>query len=171
MKKFLAIVLVVVLSLSLCGCDLLKDIVDSTKSEKAKTFDFEGISIELTTSYLRMEFISEEYDFIVGNETVSVFGIKIPFNENGLEALSVSEYAQNFHDAMQDENPTDVTLIDSIPSLQYTSVNEDGEEQTAAVMFYKGTDCFWVICFVTESEDFSDSYEDICKFAKSVKCE
>lgn len=171
MKKFLAIIMVVVLSLSFCGCDFLKDVVDSTKGEKAKTFDFEGISMELTTTYLRMEFISEQYDFIVGNETVSIFGMKVPCSEDELNALSVSEYAQNFHDAMEQDNPTEVTLIDGIPSLQYTAVNEDDEEQTTAVMFYKGKDCFWVICFVTLSQEFEDNYDDICKFAKSVKCE
>lgn len=77
MKKVLSVLMVLCLVVSLAGCDFLKDVADSAKVEEPKTFEFDGISIELTTNFLRMEFISDEYDFIVGDEILSVFGIKV----------------------------------------------------------------------------------------------
>jgi hypothetical protein len=40
-----------------------------------------------------------------------------------------------------------------------------------AAMFYKGTDCFWVILFAEDVDDFDENYAQICKYAKSVKCD
>ncbi len=172
MKKIISILIVACLMFSLCACDFLKDVADSAvnTNAEAKTFEFDGISIELTTDFLRMDFVSEDYDFIVGDETLTIMGIKMPHEETGLSELPVLEFAKNFRSLMLENNPTSVTQIDSIPTMQYRST-ESGEEQTVAVMYYKTDDCFWVLCFTTLTEDFDDMYDNICKYAKTVKCE
>lgn len=170
MKKVLAVLMVICIALSLCGCTFLKDVADSAKIEEPKTFEFEDISIELTSRYLRMDFISEDYDFIVGNEEVTVMGLKVEAEEDVFELMTVRDYAVSFHSLLEADNPTEVTEIDGIPTMQYNSYTDDGKKQTTAVMFYKGSDCFWVITFTSVTEKFDDNYSDICKFAKSVKC-
>lgn len=172
MKKVLSILMMVCLLFSLCACDFAKDVADSAinSEDKAKTFDFEGISIELTTDFLRMDFISEDYDFVVGDDELTVMGIRMLNSDTGMEEFSVLEFAQNFRSLMEEQNPTRITEIDDIPTMQYNST-DSGEEQTVAVMFYKGQDCFWAVCFVTMTDDFHEKYSDICKYAKTVKCE
>ena len=58
MKKILAVILTFAcLAISLSGCTFLKDATDLVLNDeaKAKTFEFDGISIELTTDFLRMD--------------------------------------------------------------------------------------------------------------------
>ena len=171
MKKILSFLLVVCLLFSLSGCDFIADIADNAINDevKPKTFEFEGISIELTTEFLRMDFISDDYEFVVGNGEISVFGMKLPFEETELGECSVQEIAEYFHSAMEEDKPTEVTQIDGIPTFQYSAV-EDGETQTIAVMMYKAKDCFWMLLFGGETDDFYDEYDEICRYAKSVKC-
>ncbi len=168
MKKLFAVIVVVCLLLSFGGCDFLRDVADSTKDEQPKTFDFDGISIELTTQFLRMDFINEDYDFIVGNDTVCIMGFEIPTDDTDLGDLTVLEFAQYFRTLMEEDNPTEVSEMDGIPTLQYTALSDDGEEQTMAVMFYKADDCFWAVCFACATEKFDAAYADICQYAKSV---
>lgn len=172
MKRILAFILVACMAFSLCACEFAKDVADSTLNikAKAKTFEFDGISIELTTDFMRMDFISDEYDFIVGTETLTLMGIKVDNEGSALDEIPVNDFAENFRSLMLSSNPTEITLIDDIPTMQYTA-SEDGEEQTIAVMFYKGSDCFYVLCFGASSDNFKEQYNDICKYAKTVKCE
>lgn len=164
--------MVICLMFSLCGCAFLRDVADSTvnNDEKAKVFDFEGLSIELTTDFLRMDFISEDYDVIVGDGEITVMGIKMLNEETQLGDLTVMEFAQNFRSQMEANNPTEITEIDGIPTMQYVSTEGD-DVQKIAVMYYKASDCFWILCFAVEADDFAENYNDICKYAKTVKCE
>ena len=172
MKRILAFILAACMAFSLCACDFAKDVADSTLNikAKAKTFEFDGISIELTTDFMRMDFISDEYDFIVGTETLTLMGIKVENEGSALDEIPVKDFAENFRSLILSSNPTEITLIDDIPTMQYTA-SEDGDEQTIAVMFYKGSDCFYVLCFGASSDTFKEQYKDICKYAKTVKCE
>ena len=167
MKKLLLLGLALVLCLSLCSCDFLQDVVDRTANEEAesKVFEFDGLSIELTTDFLRMEITGTDYDFIVSDGTVTVMGMKM---ENAaLNDLTATEFAEFFCTLMEESNPTPVTHVDGIPTAQYVGT-DDGEQLTIAMMFYKGADCFWLVCFGAESEIFSDVYAAICHYATSV---
>lgn len=170
MKKVISVLLVLVLCTGLfCGCDTLEDVIDSTKTEKAKTFEFEGISIELTTDFLRMDFIDENFDFVVGNEEIAIMGLKVPFEDSDFSNITTLDYAESLQSAMVSQNPTEVTELDGIPTMQYEDFGDE-ELQRMAVMFYKGSDCFWLIIFGTEADDFAECYDEICKYAKTVKC-
>ena len=169
MKKLLAIFTVICVMFSLCGCVFLKDMADSAGFEKPKTFEYDGLSIELTNDFLRMDFVSEEYDFIIGTEEITVLGVKVDVEDN--ENISDMDYAVAFRNAFIDNNPTELTEISSIPTLNYEFSDDNGKNQTAAVMFYKGTDCFWVVTFATLSNNFDELYDEICGYAKTVKCD
>lgn len=171
MKKIFAVLLAFCLLFTLVGCDFIKDVADSTKIEESKVFDFDGISIELTTDFLRMDFVSEDYEFIVGNEDLTIMGIKIPNSETEMSQLTVTEFAENFRSLlMQNNEVTEIAEMDEIPTMQYCEDSDEGE-QTVAMMYYKATDCFWIVCFAAFSDEFDDMYDDICKYAKTVKCE
>lgn len=172
MKKTLSILMAVCLLFSLCGCTFLKDVTDFALNDEAvaKTFRFDGISIELTTDFLRMDSLKENYDFVVGTDTLSVLGLKMPDAETGLRDFTVREYAENFHSLVEELGPDEVTEIDGIPMFKYRDTDEDGE-MTLALTFYRGSDCFWIIFFSAETENFDGFYSDICKYAKTVKCD
>ncbi len=172
MKRMVSIITVALLLLSLCACDFLKDAADMVENEEAKpkTFAFDGISIELTTDFLRMDFISEEYDFIVGDDVLAVMGMKVAFDDIDISNYTVKEFAENFHQAFEENNPTDLTDLDGIPVFQYRVIDEE-DDQTMAVTFYKAEDCFWLVMFGADTTDFEGVYADVCRYAKSVKCE
>ena len=172
MKKVLAILMSFCLALSLCACNFVKDIADMAASDKAvkKTFEFEGISMELTTDFLRMDFVSEDYEFVVGDENIAIFGMKIDFEESDLSNYSALEFAKYFRDLMSEDNPTEVAEVEGIPSMQYAST-EDGEEQTIILMFYKASDCFWILGFGVSFSDYEEFYPEIKGYAKTVKCD
>ena len=173
MKKLISVCLAVMLCFTLCSCDFMQDVVDfasNMENAQSKTFEFDGLSIELTTSFLRMDFISEEYDFVVGDGTVTVMGMKMLNADTDLGDLTVKGFAENFRSLMEDSDPTEITEIDGIPTMNYTAPSDDGD-QTIAVMFYKGSDCFWAVCFGCYADIFTDTYGDICKYAKTVECD
>ena len=169
-KRILILAMTLSLAIAFCGCDFLKDVADSSIIERSKTFDLDGVSIELTTEFLRMDFISEDFDFIIGDGTVTIMGVKVENGENDLGELTVLEFAEYFRSLMEENDPTEITDIDGIPMMQYSSTDDDGDAQTVAVMYYKAADCFWTVCFSASSEDFDEVYDDICKYAKTVEC-
>ena len=68
MKKFITVILAVCFILSLSGCSFLKDVSDMAQNEipQAKTFKADGLSIDLTTDFLNMDFVDKDYNFIIG---------------------------------------------------------------------------------------------------------
>lgn len=172
MKKVLAILTVISLMLCLCGCTFLKDLTDFTLNDEAvaKTFEFEGVSIELTTDFLRMDSLKGDYDFAVGTESMSILGLKMPDAETEMGDFTVLEYAEAFRTNVEELGPEAITEIDGIPTFNYRDSDEDGEI-TLALTFHRGSDCFWILFFSAESQNFDGLYSDMCKYAKTVKCE
>ncbi len=174
MKRILALLLSVMMIFSLCACDFMKDLSDFVENDTptSKTFDLDGISIELTTDFIRMDFLDEEYDFVIGTESVSVFGFDMTFDDTGLDKASVLEFADVFRQQMMNTYPDITEIVDEggIQMFQYAD-SEDGEALTSVVAFYKASDRFWIITFAIETKDYEKLYPEICKYAKSVKCE
>lgn len=172
MRKISAVLLVFCLMLSLCACDFLKDVTDMAlnETEKPKTFDLDGVTIELTTNFIRMDELDDGYDFIVGDPEISILGTKVPFDEYDIGECSVMDYAQSYYDILEVAEKTEISEIDGIPTMNCVFEGDDGDSSTA-IMFYKGEDAFWVIMFSSDSEIFDGLYEEICGYAKTVKCE
>ncbi len=173
MKKILAVFLTVTcLMLCLSGCSFFKDVKDLALNDEAmaKTFEFDGVSIELTTDFLRMDSLKEDYNFAVGSETMSILGLKMLDSETEMGNVTIKEFAEDFHSLMEEFSPEEITEIDGIPTFKYRNT-DDEVEMTLALTFYRGSDCFWIIFFSAESENFEGLYSDICKYAKTIKCE
>lgn len=164
MKKLVAVVLTVGLLFSLGACTFLKDVQDLGKGDVTeKVFEFDDVSLTLSSDFIRMGFIDESYDFIVGNEVVAVYGLKAPFEDTELAEYTVAEYAELFSDQL--EYDATVSMVGEIPTVEY---GEDDMKMITA--FYKGDTCFWVIMFGVATEEYDASYPDICNYIKSVKC-
>lgn len=173
MKKVLAILMAFAMIFCVCGCNFAKDIKDKMDNDvpQPKTFEDTGISIELTTDFLRMDFVDEDYDFIIGNEIITIMGEKWSNNETGFEEFGLYEFAEYYRLLFESVNPTIVSDMEGIPTIKYTTTKKDGGDITAAVMFYESADSFWAVTFATDSDEFLKNYDDICKYAKSVKVE
>lgn len=172
-SRILCFILSAVLCISLCACDFARDVADMAMNEeaKAKTFDLNGVTMELTTDFLQMDFMGEGYDFVVGNGTITVMGLKVTGGESGFGDMTVLEFAEIFRATLEGEEPSPITELDGIPTMQYSAAADTDQPQTVAVMYYEAADGFWVICFATLTKDFESSYADICKYAKSVQCQ
>lgn len=172
MKKAFSFGLIILICFSFCGCGFLGDVADMANNDEAvaKVFDLDGISIELTSDFLRMDFVNEDFDFIVGTEYLTVMGIKVDDDGSGIIDYSVLEFAEQFRSLLESDEPSEITVTDGIPTFQYRSVSDD-VDQTNAVMFYKGSDCFWTVSFITNTDVFDGTYDEILKYAKTVKCD
>ena len=173
MRKIFATLMAVYLIFSLCGCDFLKDVSDKAANDvaKPKTFEMDGVSIELTTDFLQMDFVDEDYDFIIGDETLTIMGEKWLNSDTELGDFTVQEFAEYHRFLLEKVNPTILNDMDGIPTMKYTTSKNKDEDITAAVMYYKADDCFWIITFACNSDEFLKIYNDICEYAKSVKVE
>jgi hypothetical protein len=170
MKKVIAVLICIGFVFTLCGCTFLKDVADSAGIEKPKVFEYEGVSIELTTDFFRMDdLLSEDYDFVIGDGDVTVMGIKAVLDDAG--QTTPDEFAELYRSVISQQNPTEVTTLDGIPTFQFVMKENEEDDLKVAVMFYKGSGPIWVVTFATDVEDFNEHYDDICKFAKTVKCE
>ncbi len=171
MKKILAVLLSLCLVFGLCGCTFLDDIKDMAKNGEAtpKTFDFEGVSIELTTDFLRMDFVSEDFDFVVGSGDITVLGLKADFEGTDISDYTTLEFAENFKNSLENIKADDVTEVDGIATFKYVTTEEE-ENLANDVMIYKGTNCFWVIWFSVTDTEYDTYHADIVSYAKTVKC-
>ncbi len=173
MKKILAVLMALCLIFSLCGCDFLKDVSDKAANDvaKPKTFEMDGVSIELTTDFLQMDFVDEDYDFIIGDETLTIMGEKFLNSETDFGDFSAQEFAEYHRFLLENINPTIISDLEGIPTMKYTTTKDDGKEITASLMYYKAKDCFWILTFATDSDKFLKLNKDINEYAKSVKVE
>ena len=171
MRKITAIIITFLLAFAFCGCTTLKDVGDYVENDqpKPKTFEYDGISIDLTADFLRMDFVDEDCDFIIGDGDLTIMGEKWLNSETELGDFTVQEFAEYHRFLLEKINPTILSDLDGIPTMKYTTTGDDGKDITAAVMYYKAKDCFWILTFATDSDIFLKTYDDISEYAKSVK--
>ncbi len=172
MKKLVLILLCVSMVLSLTACGFSKRIVEAAenKAETVKTFRCDDLSIELTNDFMTMNFIDDTYNFIWGSGDVTVMGLYSEFEDDILQNMDVFEYAQAFRDNLSESDPSEVTLLDTIPTIEHTTIDEKGEKMIYLLAFYKAEHGIWLVTFGAEEDDYSEHYSDICKYAKTVKC-
>ncbi len=172
MRKVFVTLLAFALAFGLCGCAFLEDMVDMSFhiTAKPKTFEVDGLSIELTTDFLQMDFIDERYDFIIGGDNVTVMGIKAGFENEALRELTDWEYAQLFRATLDEASASELQKNGNIPTFSFESTDEEGS-MTSDVVFYKGRDCFWVVLFTVDSRLYEKYHPIILDYANTVKCE
>ena len=184
MKKIIAVILVVCMAASLCACnstsnlkDLTSDLKDSVQNLKpeAKTFEFDGASIDLNTDFLRMEFLEENFEFVVGDGDITVMGFYLSAEEFGVENadenFSVTTLAAFYRGATAaNGSPSELSEHSGIPYFEYTET-ADGEEQTNLFTFYKTSEDFLVIIFAFDSASAETLRHTALGYAETVKCE
>lgn len=168
MKKIVCTILCAILILSCSACDLAKDIFTKSVSitDAEKVFEHEDFSITLTTGFLTMDFISEDFSFIWGDGIITVMGMEAGI---GVDEITLSEYAEFFSQNLDGVNSVKTdTLDNTIPCVEY-SVDNDGEMYSYLTCFYEAKDDIWIILFGAPESDYTKNYESICKYARSAK--
>lgn len=174
MKKLIAVLILVCMAVSVSACgsasEFTQDVIDSAvnKEVKSKTFEFDGGSIELNTGFYTMNFVSEDYDFILGDGTLTVMGKKQVYVNAEISKLTASEYASAQQENLASFSPTELTEVDGIPTFLCFSENEGGE-LVMSNWYFKTSEGFWCVIFAANKSVFDGLYEDICGYAKSIK--
>ena len=165
MKKFIALLTLLVMIFSLCGCDALEDLFESDP----KTFTAGAFSITLTEDFTKIkEGEYEEYEGFFAaykSDYVHVLVLQELYEDIG-EEMTLDEYIElslEVNDmpgkAVKDgEGYRFVTYIE----------NEDGENMFYRACYYEGEDGFYVVSFVTPQDNLDEYGSDFEKWAESV---
>ena len=170
MKKFFSLLAVFMLLFSLCACDSLDNALDELDDPKPKTFQVENLSIELNDDFFRMDRLAKEFDFCISSEDIVIFGSRVDFAENDLAGVSLWDYAEAFRYNMEQSTMSELTDLNGIPTMQYEAYDNDNEEQIVFIALYEASDCFWMLQFISEKEDYRENTPLIHQYAQSVKC-
>lgn len=173
MKKVISVLLCAVLMLSLCSCQFVQDLADMTQNGTpvAKTFEKDGFSIELDSSFLTMDFISEEYAFIWGNAHTTVMGLFVEYGDILPEGTAVETYAKAFRETLEGVTPSELRTEGGVFMLDYEGDAEDGGVMSILTSFHQAEDGIWIVMYSVPSDEYEERYETLCGYAKSVKCE
>lgn len=184
MKKIIAVILVVCMAASLCACNstsnlkgLTSDLKDSVQNltPEAKTFEFDGVSIDLNTEFISMDFLAEDFAFVVGDGDITVMGFYLSSEEFGSENtendFDVKTIAAFYRGATAaNGSPTELSEHNGIPYFEYNDT-ADGVEQTNLFTFYKTSGDFLVIIFAFDSASAETLRPTALGYAETVKCE
>ena len=133
--------------------------------EKDKTFTGSDYSITLTN---RFDFDSDEdFTAVYEADDVLVLISKETFASLGEYAsISVTEYNQIIQKDTEAPSKTEVRTEDGLCYYEHT-LEVDGDSYTYHVFAYKGSDAFWLVQFVTFTEDAEKANADIIAWAKT----
>ena len=171
MKKIISIIACTAMLFSLSSCAFVRDllVMNAFVVARDREFSYEDLSVTLTTDFMTMDFISEDYLFIWGDGDVTVMGTEALLEEDVIGAVSAADYAEIFADNLGITEEDAIGELDGIPTIRYDVFND--EPYTYLVCIYESSDGFWVVVFGSEAEVYEEHYEEICKYAKSVKIE
>ncbi len=163
MRKIISVIACFAILFCLCSCGFDAENLDKliNGEPKVKVFQIDGLYIELNRDFMKMNFISDEYDFIFGDGDVTVLGLY-----SAVEGVTAEEYAEYFYESLEGADPAGVTKVGEVPTVGYTSV--DDEVHRYIVAFYETDGGIWSVTFGGEERSYNERYEDICKYIKSV---
>lgn len=172
MKKMICILLALMLMLSFSACDSVENTLETlVLTASAKTFTVDNLSIELTRDFMRMDILVPDTDFCISSEDVVIAGWRIDFDVNDAEDITAWDYAAVFREAMEEPTMTEVASLEGIPTMQYESVDADGDPQTVFIAVYESSQCLWLLEFIFDLEDYDELYPQVEQYALSVTCE
>jgi hypothetical protein len=166
MKKFIAIILCLTLSLGVfCGCEsVLNDVVPpQTVTVDDMTMTLPGYFINWSK-----EDWAKDFPFVYGFNSSAVLGVKeeIASLEASFPGLTAKDYADLFVE--YNGLTSTVTEEDGLVTFSYTATS-DGTIITYKCGVLKGQKNFWVIqCYCAQS-DLSQFEADFIEILKSVK--
>jgi len=132
------------------------------------TFSAQGMSITLTNEFKQTN--AQGFDVCYDSPKAAVFVIKERFSQlPGSEDYTLAEYGDL---VMENSNLTSDALktVDGLTYFEYDYTNPSNKQNYQYYAFiYKGGDAFWMIQFATYKKNANKYFDDIVKWAKSVK--
>lgn len=159
MKKITALVLALALIFTFAGC--------SVKDGKDKVFTCEELSITLNEGYTETQM--EGYTACFDSADAAVFVLKEPFSLMvGFEDYTLEQYAELVMQANSTKEPLRADMSD-IPGVKYTYFNtETNTDYTYYAALYKSDNAFWMVQFVSKTEDYPEYEAYFTERAKTV---
>ena len=171
MKRILSILLAALLCISFCACGAMENALEAIDVPATpKTFTVENLTIDLNDDFFRMDAIAPEYDFCIGSEHISILGLRVDFAEYELDGIDLWEYAEAYHSVTEQSTLTELKDLNGIPTMQYEASDDDDSAKTVFIAFYEASDCFWVLNFAFDADEYSTLYPLAEQYALSVKC-
>ena len=167
MKAVKIIVLVLTLSLLLCGCNLdtLRDMIPE------KEYTHEGVSLTLPSNFIDYSSTSlaEGKDFVFASDQIGVMGLRE--SKEDLVGLFGEEYdAHSYADLIAElyELGTTATEKDGFWTFHYTQ-EVDGTSYTYLCVFHETATAFWNIQAYCATEEYANLQDTLWKYATTVQ--
>ena len=159
MKKIVTLLTVLVLLLSLTAC---------ASSPKEKVFTKNGMEITLTTEFT--ETSVDGYTVCYDSRRAAVFVLKESFTlMEGLEEMTVNEYAEIAREANANRAPSSVATKDGITYFEYSFHNEsENVTYRYYTTLHKGADAFWMIQFACPESTYATQQATFSTWAQSI---
>ncbi len=158
MKKFLSLILAMVLLLAFASCG----------KAQPKEFSSSGMTVTLTTAF--RENTQAGYTVCYESSEVAVFILKESFSiQPGVENLTLDEYADLVRQSNASKSPSAIAKQDGFHTMEYDFLNEqENKTYSYYCTMFKGPDAFWLIQFACEEGDYDSYKETFLGWAKTV---
>ena len=159
-------VLAFLLSILMClsGCSAV-----SLDTNQTELYASDGMEIVLPSDFDKHTV--EGYTVCYATPTVTVLALREAFSlAEGLESMTVREYADLVYLANADKSPSPVTEEEGFPMMEYTyRVEPVGVDFVYMSVMYKAEDAFWTVQFACPEENYEEYRPQFITWAKSVK--
>ena len=161
-RMALAFILAMLMCLSGCSAVMLNQ-------EKTELFVSDGMEIVLPAHFEKHN--AEGYTVCYATPTVTVLALREAFSlAEGLETMTVREYADLVYLANAVKNPSPITEEEGFPLMEYTyRVETVGVDFVYLSVMYKADDAFWTVQFACPEENYEEYRPQFITWAKSVK--
>lgn len=173
MKKLVFATVCLFFGIALCSCTLIQNlaVAMNEKETEPKTFGCEGLTVELTDEFMTMDFISEDYDLILGDGDVTVLAKHVDLEGDILDSVTPYSYALTFKDELETGTVSDVmTTQDGLSYLEH-AVEDDEGVINYVYTFYKDGTGIWFVAFGMDDEVYDECFERCLYYAATVKTE
>lgn len=133
-----------------------------------ETYTIEDMQITLTDKFEETFF--EGYTAVYDSKDVAVFMIKEEFELfDDFDFYTVKEYGNLVLETNGFDSSVKLQTYDGLTYFEYEAQNDENETYTYFAVLYKGTDAFWVVEFVTLTENYEEHRKTFIEWAKSVE--
>ncbi len=162
MKRWLLCLLAVLMVLPITACN--KD----TATASDKVFSSNGMNITLTSAFKKSKV--EGYTVVYDSPEIAVFGLREDYAYVAqLKDMTLSEYADIIYKNNSSKSPKPVSTVDGLTVIEYEFHNEELDKNYSyfTVMF-KCDDCFWMVQFACETENYEANRPYFINWAKTI---
>ena len=162
MKKWLLCLLAVIMVLPLAACSV------DVKTASDKEFSSNGMKITLTSAFRESQ--AEGYTAVYDSSEVAVIGLREPYSVAAqLEDMTLSEYADIVYQNNASKSPKPISTVDGLTVMEFEFHNDElDKDYSYFTVMLKGEDCFWMIQFASETNNYEECKPYFIKWAKSI---